>query len=269
MKRIERDIESILSLKEKEKILKQLNQLDLLNLFKDEYKVAYSPIKPKKASLDQQISIAISREEKELIQRELIEIRKVGPTQSISSFIRNRVTTSVDIADWYEKAVEGLQQLGSVKFNPKELKKQQNVYMKLLEDLDDDDTETEFYYNKKLSEIKERLTLFAKIKPRRGYRLSGRVTYNESNVIRWRASRLTLSIADYTRFVMFGYNPFSDADKHMTIDARKRLYISVIDVYTNGWGDPPRVEDCPNCARYMNDVKILKAQLERCQDLKR
>lgn len=269
MKRIDKDIEDILSIDEKTAILKELHQEDLIDLFKNKYQPKYTPIAPKKAALDQQISIAIAQDEKDYIGKELLEIRKAGPKTSISSFIRNRAVSQVDIADWYERALVGLKTLTSASYDPEKLNKQKSLYLKMLEDIDPDNKEDNFLYNKKLDEIDERLDEIARIKPKRVYRLTGRVTFNEANIIRWRAARLNITIADYMRFQIFGYKPFTAADQHLTVDTRKRLYISIIDVYNNGWGDPPKINECPNCARYIHDIEVLKKQLERLQEERR
>ena len=45
--------------------------------------------------------------------------------------------------------------------------------------------------------------------------------------------------------------------------------VSILDVYRNGWGEPPTVNECPNCARYIKDIKALKEQLARYKALER
>ena len=91
----------------------------------------------------------------------------------------------------------------------------------------------------------------------RKYRLTGRVTTNEVNTIRWRAARLSLTVSDYMRFLLFDYMPFSGEDGHLSTDSRKKFYISIIDVARNGWGEPPQVEDCHDCARYKEEISKL------------
>lgn len=266
MKKIQRDLTDVVSLEEKKAILRELQQEDLLNLFTKKFQHGYKPIEAKKATLDQQISLSIAQAEKEYIGKELAEIKRLGSPASISSFIRNRSVMQVDIADWYNKAVEGLRVLTSEDYNEKELTKQKNRYLRLIDNIEDD-KETEFIYIKRLEEINHRLEEVKRTKPRRNLRLTGRVTFGEANVIRWRAARLSLSVADYMRFVIFGYLPFSDADKHMTIDARKRFYISIIEIHKNGWGEPPVVNECPNCARHLHDISVLREQLQRYKTL--
>lgn len=271
MKAITRDIDNILSIKEKEKILKELNQTDLINLFKKGFKPQYKKVESKKTILDQQISIAIDTDEKNLIGIELNEIRKIADKTSLSSFIRSRSLATFDIAEWYEQAVEGLKELNSEKWNPKHIQNERKKYLKLLDDLEDanEDTRDEdiLYYGTKVKECEEKLKSLKKQNRKRGYRVSTRVTYEEANTIRWRAARLSITVPDYMRYVIFGYLPYTDSDYNLSLEARKRFYVSIIDVYKNGWGEIPEVNDCPNCARYQHELEILREKVRRYEML--
>ena len=76
-----------------------------------------------------------------------------------------------------------------------------------------------------------------------------------------------MTVADYMRYLVFGYTPFTENDRHLSIDARRRFYISVLDVAANGWGTPPHTEECENCARYAHENKELRAKLDRLRGL--
>lgn len=271
MKAITRDIDNILSIKEKEKILKELNQTDLINLFKKGFKPQYKKVESKKTILDQQISIAIDTDEKNLIGIELNEIRKIADKTSLSSFIRSRSLATFDIAEWYEQAVEGLKELNSEKWNPKHIQNERKKYLKLLDDLEDSNEDTRdediLYYGTKVKECEEKLKSLKKQNRKRGYRVSTRVTYEEANTIRWRAARLSITVPDYMRYVIFGYLPYTDSDYNLSLEARKRFYVSIIDVYKNGWGEIPEVNDCPNCARYQHELEILREKVRRYEML--
>lgn len=266
MKKIKQDINDVLSLDDKTKLLKELNQENLLDLFKNSKNTKFKAIEPKKVSLDQQVSISIAREEKDIIANELKEIKKLGPAISISSFVRNRAIAEIDIAEWAIKAREGLAVLTSKEYDLKHILDQKKITIKMLED-NEDDNEQEYFLQKKLLELDRRLQELKKTNPQRRFRLSGRVTFNEANLIRWRAARLSITVADYMRFVLFGYSPWTDADKHMSIDSRKRFYISILDVAENGWGNPPQVNECANCARHLHDIQVLKEQLARYKSI--
>ena len=273
MKAITRDVDNILSIKEKEKILEEIHQKDLIDLFKKGFKPQYKRVESKKTILDQQISIAIDTDEKNMIALELNEIRKVANKTSLASFIRSRSLATFDIAEWYQQAIEGLKELSSESWNPKNLQNERKRFIKLLDDLEDseDDSRDEdmLYYKTQLDECEQKLNSLKKQNRKRGYRVSTRVTYEEANTIRWRAARLSITVSDYMRYVIFGYLPFTDADYNLSLEERKRFYVSIIDVYKNGWGEIPEVNECPNCARYKHEIEVLRDKVSRYEMLLR
>ena len=273
MKAITRDVDNILSIKEKEKILEEIHQKDLIDLFKKGFKPQYKRVEIKKTILDQQISIAIDTDEKNMIALELNEIRKVANKTSLASFIRSRSLATFDIAEWYQQALEGLEELSSDSWNPKTLQNERKQYIKLLDDLEDseDDSRDEdmLFYKTRLDETEQKINSLKKQNRKRGYRVSTRVTYEEANTIRWRAARLSITVPDYMRYVIFGYLPFTDADYNLSLEARKRFYVSIIDVYKNGWGEIPEVNECPNCARYKHEIEVLRDKVARYELLLR
>jgi hypothetical protein len=273
MKAITRDVDNILSIKEKEKILEEIHQKDLIDLFKKGFKPQYKRVESKKTILDQQISIAIDTDEKNMIALELNEIRKVANKTSLASFIRSRSLATFDIAEWYQQALEGLEELSSDSWDPKFLQNERKKYIKLLDDLEDseDDNRDEdmLYYKTQLDETEQKINSLKKQNRKRGYRVSTRVTYEEANTIRWRAARLSITVPDYMRYVIFGYLPFTDADYNLSLEARKRFYVSIIDVYKNGWGEIPEVNECPNCARYKHEIEVLRDKVARYEMLLR
>lgn len=273
MKAITRDVDNILSIKEKEKILEEIHQKDLIDLFKKGFKPQYKRVESKKTILDQQISIAIDTDEKNMIALELNEIRKVANKTSLASFIRSRSLATFDIAEWYQQALEGLEELSSDSWNPKTLQNERKQYIKLLDDLEDseDDSRDEdmLFYKTRLDETEQKINSLKKQNRKREYRVSTRVTYEEANTIRWRAARLSITVPDYMRYVIFGYLPFTDADYNLSLEARKRFYVSIIDVYKNGWGEIPEVNECPNCARYKHEIEVLRDKVARYELLLR
>lgn len=273
MKAITRDVDNILSIKEKEKILEEIHQKDLIDLFKKGFKPQYKRVESKKTILDQQISIAIDTDEKNMIALELNEIRKVANKTSLASFIRSRSLATFDIAEWYQQALEGLEELSSDSWNPKTLQNERKQYIKLLDDLEDseDDSRDEdmLFYKTRLDETEQKINSLKKQNRKRGYRVSTRVTYEAANTIRWRAARLSITVPDYMRYVIFGYLPFTDADYNLSLEARKRFYVSIIDVYKNGWGEIPEVNECPNCARYKHEIEVLRDKVARYELLLR
>lgn len=266
MQRVSQDVESIISLKEKEKLLKALHQEDLLELFKTGFKPNYKKIEPKQTVLDQQISITINAVERDIIKAELNAIAKIGDKISLSNFIRNRTSSLVDIEDWATVAKNTLVEYSSSDWDLKHLEKEKRKYIRLIDE-EEENSEDFIIYNKKLKELDDKIAQIKRKTTQRKFRISTRVTYSEANVIRWRAARLSLSVADYMRMSLFGYLPNSEGDQHLTMPARKRFYVSVLDVQQNGWGDVPTINECPHCARYQKENALLKDKLKRYETL--
>lgn len=266
MQRITKEDNDLLSYEARKQIIKNLGQQDLLEIF-DDYKPSYKPITRKKSPLDQQISLGISSKEREKIGDEIKSIKSSGESVTISSLVRSRAVGTIDLEEWKEHAEKGLRELNSLKWDKVELEKQLRQFHLQFDEMDDDDDETRYVLNKNIYRHEAMLEELARPTIRRSARMSGRVTFNEANLIRWRAGRLTITVADYMRFIIFGYLPFSENDRHLSIKARRRFYVAIIDVVRNGWGEAEEIEDCPNCARYAHENKELRTKLERLRKL--
>lgn len=265
MKVITQEDIDALKLENKQSILAGLGQENLMKLFQNQPK--FKPIEPKKIALDQQIAITLSENEKQRLIQDRERIRELGKLPSISSYIRKKILLQLDIEQWREFAEQGLKNLDNSDTESKTLQKQKIRLINSIDQLDDIvksdiDTEGIDRLKKELEEIENRLMLLKSTKQeKRIYRLSGNITFNEANFVRWRAARLSLSLADYIRFILFDYQPTID-DNHMSVESRKRFYVSILEVAQNGWGNPPVVNECPNCARYLDDIKKLQEQIE-------
>jgi hypothetical protein len=265
MKVITQEDIDALKLENKQSILAGLGQENLMKLFQNQPK--FKPIEPKKIALDQQIAITLSENEKQRLIQDRERIRELGKLPSISSYIRKKILLQLDIEQWREFAEQGLKNLDNSDSESKTLQKQKIRLINSIDQLDDIvksdiDTEEIDRLKKELEEIENRLMLLKSTKQeKRIYRLSGNITFNEANFVRWRAARLSLSLADYIRFILFDYQPTID-DNHMSVESRKRFYVSILEVAQNGWGNPPVVNECPNCARYLDDIKKLQEQIE-------
>ena len=265
MKVITQEDIDALKLENKQSILAGLGQENLMKLFQNQPK--FKPIEPKKIALDQQIAITLSENEKQKLIQDRERIRELGKLPSISSYIRKKILLQLDIEQWREFAEQGLKNLDNSDTESKTLQKQKIRLINSIDQLDDIvksdiDTEEIDRLKKELEEIENRLLLLKSTKQeKRIYRLSGNITFNEANFVRWRAARLSLSLADYIRFILFDYQPTID-DNHMSVESRKRFYVSILEVAQNGWGNPPVVNECPNCARYLDDIKKLQEQIE-------
>lgn len=265
MKVITQEDIDALKLENKQSILAGLGQENLMKLFQNQPK--FKPIEPKKIALDQQIAITLSENEKQKLIQDRERIRELGKLPSISSYIRKKILLQLDIEQWREFAEQGLKNLDNSDTESKTLQKQKIRLINSIDQLDDIvksdiDTEEIDRLKKELEEIENRLMLLKSTKQeKRIYRLSGNITFNEANFVRWRAARLSLTLADYIRFILFDYQPTIN-DNHMSVESRKRFYVSILEVAQNGWGNPPVVNECPNCARYLDDIKKLQEQIE-------
>lgn len=255
----------LLSYETRKGIIKNLGQQELLKIF-DDYKPNYKPIERKQSPLDQQISIGISRHEKEQIANEIKSIKRAGDTITISSLVRSRAIGEIDLGAWRERAELGLSELNSIKWNKQAIEANLRKLHNEFDNLNDDD-ESEIVIGQKINRYQAMQEELNRPTIRRSSRMSGRVTFNEANLIRWRASRLTVTVADYMRYLIFGYLPFTENDRHLSLVARRRFYVAIIDVAENGWGNPPVVQECPNCARYAHENKVLREKLERLRKL--
>lgn len=258
--------DNLISYKTRKEILEDLGQKELLEIF-DGYKPTYKPIEQKKSPLDQQISLGISTEERKKISEDIKKMKLGGEKTTVSSLVRSRAVSDVDLAEWRERAEKGLKELNSLKWNREEISKKLRACYVQYDSMEDDDSETAIVLNLKIKELEAMKKELARPTARRSARMSGRVTFNEANIIRWRAGRLTLTVADYMRFLVFGHLPFTESDRHLSIDARRRFYVAIIDISKNGWGKPPEIEECPNCSRYAYENKELRAKLERLQKM--
>lgn len=266
MEKVYKKDDDLLSYEARKSILKKIGQEELLDIF-DNYKPKYKPINRKKSPLDQQISLGISKDERKAIGKEITEIKRSGEKISISSLVRSRAIGEIDLEEWRERAKLGLKELNSLKWNKAEIEKKMRQSYSQFDEMDDDDDESALVLSKKIKGYEQMIEEIDRPTIRRSSRMSGRLTFNEANLIRWRAGRLTITVADYMRFLIFGYLPFSENDRHLSADSRRRFYIAILDVVENGWGRPPEVEECPNCIRYAHENRELRAKLERLRNL--
>jgi len=122
MQKVYKKNDELLSYEARKEILKKIGQEDLLKIF-DNYKPNYKPIQKKKSPLDQQISLGISKEERKIIANEIKEIKRTGEKVTISSLVRSRAISEIDLEAWRERAKIGLKELNSLKWNKSEIEK--------------------------------------------------------------------------------------------------------------------------------------------------
>jgi len=253
-------IEKPLSLEERLQILAQAGRTDLVEAFK-EWKPRVSKAKKRGAPLDQRVSITITGDERFSLDREMATLKAEQTGISMSQLIRNRALGSVDIQEWRQIAVKALQEIEEIAQTSAQLRRRKSQLTIILDTEDDD--EQGHIYEREIVTINHKLEKITAQNKKRTYRLAGRMSMNEAETVKWRASRLHLSASDFLRMMIFGHVPDSDADSHMSLAAKRRFYIAIIDVADNGWGDVPRIYNCKQCENYIEEIRTLREQLKQ------
>lgn len=249
-----------MSVNDKLEVLQELGRADLIDIFKG-WQPRRSPAKKRGAPLDQRVTITVTDAEREKLDREIKAIKQSGASVSMSQFIRNRAVGSVDINGWREIATEALGRLENIVEKQSTLRSRRQELVNLIED--ENDGESLIVYEREMQRIQDDLDFIVAQNERRKNRLSGRMSMIESETIKWRAERLCISTSDYLRMLIFGLEPASSGDAHMSLDAKRRFYVSIIDVAKNGWGDPPKIYNCSQCENYMDTIRSLKEEIRQ------
>lgn len=253
-------IEKPLTLEERLKFLAEIGRADLVEAFK-EWKPRVSKARKRGAPLDQRVSITITGDERFSLDSEITRLKREGSPISMSQLIRNRAMGSVDIEAWREIAVEALSEIEDIATNSAKLRKRKSHLTIILESEEDD--EQIFLFNKEIATINQKLAKITAQNKKRTFRLAGRMSMAEAETVKWRAQRLHLSASDYLRMMIFGHLPNSDADSHLSLAAKRRFYLAIIDVADNGWGDVPKIYNCSQCENYMDEIRRLQEQLRQ------
>lgn len=244
-----------MNVSDKLKILEKMGREDLVDLFKD-----WTPhqVKRKKrgAPLDQRVAITVTNAERVSLDAEIKEIKRTGSNTNMSKFIRNRAMGNIDINGWKERAEKALKEIEEISKNQKEYRKRK-LAIEIQLDSEEDNDEI-LMLNEELNNINTKLKLIVAQNEKRNNRLSGRMSMQEAETVKWRAQRLCLSSSDYLRMIIFGLEPASHADAHLSLDAKRRFYVSIIDVANNGWGNPPTIYGCNQCANYVEEITSLQ-----------
>lgn len=249
-----------MTVNDKLKVLNEMGKPELIDLFKD-WKPRVSNKKKRGAPLDQRVSITVTAQERTSLDNELKTIKKLGEKISMSQFIRNKALGSVDINGWKDKAEKALKEIEEIEENEKDLKSRKLALTGLIDEEDDEDASV--MYLKEINDINAKLSKIVAQGVQRNNRLSGRMSMAESETVKWRAQRLCISSSDFLRFVIFSLEPDSPADAHLSLEAKKRFYISIIEVAQNGWGSPPEIYECAQCQNYIEEIRRLRSEIEQ------
>jgi len=255
-------IEKPLSLEERLQFLADAGRTDLVEAFK-EWKPRVSKAKKRGAPLDQRVSITITGDERFSLDKEMATLKAEQSGISMSQLIRNRAMGSVDIQEWRQIAVKALQEIEEIASTSAQLRRRKSQLTIILDTEEDD--EQSHSYEREIVTINRKLEKITAQNKKRTFRLAGRMSMNEAETVKWRASRLHLSASDFLRMMIFGHVPDSDSDSHMSLAAKRRFYIAIIDVADNGWGDVPQIYNCKQCENYIDEIRTLREQLKQNQ----
>lgn len=256
-----------LTVEEKLKVLEERGQGDLIEIFKD-WRPRVSSRKRKGAPLDQRVSITVTPADRAIMDGEVRNIRSTGAPISLGNLIRSRAMGDLDMQGWKEKADEALKELTEIVNNQSALRKKLKAIELDLENSQEnseEDTEQIAIYDREVYAIEEKLKKLKGTGEKRSIRLQGRMTFNEAETVKWRAQRLCISTTDYLRIMIFNLTPNSSADSHLSVDARRRFWVSIIDVVENGWGNPPGVYQCSQCESYSEEISNLKKRIQELE----
>lgn len=247
----------------RKKTLEGLGRQDLLDLFEE-----WAPRKAKNrkrgAPLDQRISISVTDAERIRLDREVKTLKKRGEKISMSQYVRNCALGSVDVQEWKSIAGNALRELEDTYKNRRKIEKRSVELESLLEE--ELDEEEEITFETELASNRAKLRKIIAVSQKRTHRLSGRMSMSESETVKWRAQRLCISTSDYLRLMIFNLIPDGDGDAHMSLDAKRRFYVSIVDVANNGWGDMPTVYECKQCENYMDEVRRLRDRVSQLEN---
>lgn len=253
-----------MNLEEKEEFLREIGGVDSLISVFDNYKPKNNFASRRRrghgAPLDQKMTLTVTKADRSDFEDSLLDIEKAGEDISMSSFIRNKALGSPDIFEWKNTAIETLKEFKDTVENKKVYTRRLSSLCGMIDEEKDVDIVSEL--NKEKRKIEGKLSSLKASPSRRTQRLSGRVTFAESETIKWRASRLCISTSDYLRMMIFGLSPNSEADRHMSLSARQRFYIAIGDVAKNGWGDVPGmgIANSPEYGQMAQRIKELEQE---------
>lgn len=250
-----------LTVDDKLKILEEMGRPELIDVFK-EWKPRPSK-RRRSAPLDQRVAITVTDSEKVSLDAELKDIKAAGEKITASQFIRNRALGTVDIQGWRERALAALSSLEEIASGQTELRQRKRQLANLIEETDD--PEDEGMYENELVDINRKLDKLVAKNERRRNRLTGRMSMAEAETVKWRAQRLCISSSDYLRMMIFGLEPDSTADGHLSLDSKRRFFISIMDVADNGWGTPPTIYECSQCGNYLEEIERLRDRIKQLE----
>lgn len=255
-----------MNLAEKEEFLREIGQESLIKAF-DGYKPRRTFRKKRRehsAPLDQKMSLTVTRDDRAEFEKLLKETHDSGENVSMSHYVRNRALATPDLYEWKGCAISGIKQLKETVENKSDFLKRDKALISMIEEEKDSDVVA--LYLRERGSIADKLSRLKARPTKRTQRLSGRVTFEESELIKWRAARLCLSTSDYLRMMIFDLSPHGASDAHLSLVARQRFYIAIGDVATHGWGQAPALANS-NQQHLVKRIKELEQENKQLKEI--
>lgn len=206
--------------------------------------------RPRKAApLDQKITITVTLEEYELIKGEATKSR----SPSLASFIRNRIKADPDIKSWSNSAKVALKTLELEGLRKLDIKKEISRVQKE-KDLAIRNNEVDRIKNFTSHLIMLREQITGDLPEPRKARLITRVSSADRERIVYQANKLNLSVSDYARLKIFGYEPGEEGN-HLSSLSKRKFYLAIQYINSKGWGTMPIIAPalCENCGKTLEN----------------
>lgn len=206
--------------------------------------------RPRKAApLDQKITITVTPEEYELIKSDATKSR----SPSLASFIRNRIKADPDIKSWSNSAKLALKALELESLKKLDIKKEISRVQKEKDFAIRNNEATRIKdLTSQLILLREQIT--GDLPAPRKARLITRVSSADRERIVYQANKLNLSVSDYARLKIFGYEPGEEGN-HLSSLSKRKFYLAIQYINTKGWGVMPTLAPvlCENCGKTLEN----------------
>lgn len=238
-----------MSIRDYKKRLKQIDMEAIASEVERRQDIAMQPRVAKrkrvKDPVDQRTSFSLREDEKEWLKDHIKRLKAEGERgASLTRHVRQQAKASIDIAKWAEIAEQAIEEITTTK-------EHEDDYVAELERLahalrDSELSEEQAYViRERIGELEHLLNKIVRMPAGRGPRLSGRFTYQELETARWQAQQLMISTSDLLRMKVFGLEPNSKADMHLSYEQKLLFYTAILKIAHEGWKDVPQfVQPC-------------------------
>ena len=214
--------------------------------------------------VDQRVVVAMSPQERNRLVKDVQKLQDSGEKTSLSTYVRAKSRSTIDINEWRVVAERELLELDDLQKNKNAMRREIRKLSAQMENTDD--SEEIVWCEKEIAAQRKELARLKARPTSRNQRLTGRMTFVESENIKWRAQKLSITTSDLLRMLIFDGGPATVFDKHMSVESRMRFYLSIIAVSNEGWGTPETVSACRDCAQMQKKVDKLTRENEKLKE---